>query len=247
MVSHELQIVGAGQTAGAAADDSHALVGCRLLFRQGHSVAGRIVDSHTLQAADVNRCVNHAATAACFTRMLADEAAGSRERIILADELNSVGITASANEGDVAGDVDLCRAQSHAGDRVMDIDRAFALFDVVDIILTEAFEACEHHFGSFEADSAVCAVSNVLRGAFDKVKSVHVGFAVQNILHKMLQLAEAYAAGHAFTAGLSMADLQERKLQINRAESRRAGNNVSLQVLIKTFDRKLGLVRCFDF
>ncbi|CDD12030.1 uncharacterized protein BN587_00811 [Phascolarctobacterium succinatutens CAG:287] len=167
MVSHQLQIVGCGHTAGATADDGDTFVGSRLFFGQRHSVAGRIVNSHTLQTADIDRSINHAAAAACFAGMLADKTAGSREGVILADELDSVGITACANQRNVAGDINLCRAQSYAGDRVMDVDRAFALLYVVNVIFAEAFQTGQNHFGCFEADGAVSAVGNVLRGAFD--------------------------------------------------------------------------------
>ena len=167
MMSHQLQVVGCGHTAGAAADDGDTFVGSRLLFGQRNGVAGRIVDSHTLQTADIDGSINHAAAAACFTGMLADKTAGSREGVILADELDSVGITACANQRNVAGDINLCRAQSNAGDRMMDVDRAFALLYVVNVIFTEAFQTGQNHFGCFEADGAVSAVGNVLRGAFD--------------------------------------------------------------------------------
>ena len=99
--------------------------------------------------------------------MLADKTAGSREGVILADELDSVGITACANQCNVTGDINLCRAQSNAGDRMMDVDRAFALLYVVNVIFTEAFQTGQNHFGCFEADGAVSAVGNILRSAFD--------------------------------------------------------------------------------
>ena len=167
MMAHQLQIVGCGHTAGAATDDGDTFVGSRLLFGQRNGVAGRIVNSHTLQTTDIDRSINHAAAAACFTGMLADKTAGSREGVILADELDSVGITACANQRNVAGDINLCRAQSYAGDRMMDVDRAFALLYVVNVIFAEAFQTGQNHFGCFEADGAVSAVGNVLRGAFD--------------------------------------------------------------------------------
>ena len=59
-------------------------------------------------------------------------------------------------------------------------------------------------------------------------------------------LRETYTAGYAFATGLCVADFEERQLQINRAQSRRAGDDVSFQVLVQALDRKLGLVGCFD-
>ena len=75
---------------------------------------------------------------------------------------------------------------------------------------------------------------------------MHVSLAGEHVFHKILQLREAYTAGYAFATGLCVADFEERQLQINRAQSRRAGDDVSFQVLVQALDRKLGLVGCFD-
>mgnify|MGYP004421312965 CR=1 FL=1 len=114
LVSHKLQIVSSTESSRATAYDSDTLSGGRCAFRW-RNLAG-IISRHTFQTTDIDRIIYDISAAACLTWMFTDETAGCRERIILADELNSIGITASANEGDVAGDVDLCRAQSHAGD-----------------------------------------------------------------------------------------------------------------------------------
>ena len=98
-VPHQAQIIRTGKAARAAADDGNALAGRFRAFRIRN--VARMIDRVALEAANVDGRINHIAAAARLARMLADEATGSRERIILADELNSIGITASANESDV--------------------------------------------------------------------------------------------------------------------------------------------------
>ncbi len=75
---------------------------------------------------------------------------------------------------------------------------------------------------------------------------MHVSLAGEHVFHEILQLRETYTAGYAFATCLCVADFEERQLQVNRAQSRRAGDDVSFQVLVQALDRKLGLVGCFD-
>ena len=49
----------------------------------------------------------------------------------------------------------------------MQMHGAFALFNMVNIVLTEAFQACQYHFGSFKADGAVGAIGYVFSSALD--------------------------------------------------------------------------------
>ena len=70
--------------------------------------------------------------------MFANKATGSGEGIILANKLHGISIATGANQSDVAGDIHLSRAQSHAGDGLMQMHGAFALLDVVDIVFAEA-------------------------------------------------------------------------------------------------------------
>ena len=75
---------------------------------------------------------------------------------------------------------------------------------------------------------------------------MHVSLAGEHVFHEILQLRETYATGYAFATGLCVADFEERQLQVNRAQSRRAGDDVSFQVLVQALDRKLCLVGCFN-
>ena len=114
VVTHQFQIVSCCQATGATADDSDAFAGGFCFFRNGNSVSGSVVYCHAFQAANVDGSVNHATTATSFTGMFADKCASSGEGIVLADEFNCISVTTFANESDITGDVNLCRAKSNA-------------------------------------------------------------------------------------------------------------------------------------
>ena len=107
LMSHQLQIISSAQAAGAAADDRDALTGggwtdrCRYISCHIHS--------YTFDTADIDRIIQHVAAAAGFARMFADERAGGRERVVLADQADGVGITAFGSQGDVARNIDAGR------------------------------------------------------------------------------------------------------------------------------------------
>ena len=67
------------------------------------------INCHALDAADVDGFVQHVAAAAGFARMFADERAGGRERVVLADQADGIGITAFGSQGDVARNIDAGR------------------------------------------------------------------------------------------------------------------------------------------
>ena len=60
-----------------------------------------------LQTADIDRIIDQRSAAAGLAGVLADQAAGDRKRIVLADEADRVVVAAGAGEGDVARDVDV--------------------------------------------------------------------------------------------------------------------------------------------
>ena len=77
LVTHQRQEIRRRQTARSAADDADALAGRRCGIRRRGVVC--VVARETLDAADVDRIVHHAAAAVCLARVLADIAAYGRE------------------------------------------------------------------------------------------------------------------------------------------------------------------------
>ena len=73
----------------------------------------------TLDAADVDRIVHHAAAAVGLARVLADIAAGGREGVVLADQAHGVIVTAGTHECNVARNIHSGRAQCHTGHRMI--------------------------------------------------------------------------------------------------------------------------------
>ena len=116
------QEVGAGHTGRAAADDGDLLV--KFLVCAGvHGRHVAVLGLHVLlgdelfDLVDGQRLVDGAAGAGILAVLSADATADSRERVILLDELERVGIAAVARHLDVALDGDVCRAGSLAGRR----------------------------------------------------------------------------------------------------------------------------------
>ena len=116
------QEVSAGHAGRAAADDGDLLV--KFLVRAG--VHGRhvtvlslhvLLGDELLDLVDGQRLVDSAAGAGILAILSADAAADGRERVILLDELERVGIAAVARHLDVALDGDVRRAGGLAGRR----------------------------------------------------------------------------------------------------------------------------------
>ena len=161
--------------------------------------------------------------------MLADQGAGCRERIVLTDQLHSIRIALFLHQSYVTGDIHACGTQCHAGNRLGDMAGAFAaMLDMVDVIFAETLQSRQYHMGCLIADGAVRGIHDVGSGIADQVQCLQSGFTCQHFFHQVLQLSQSHTAGNAFTAGLGMAHFQERKLQIHRAQSGRAGNDSSL-------------------
>lgn len=108
-VSHEREVVRGGETGRAAADDGDALSGggvveglrglggCAVGVEFEH--LGRVIHRIALERADVDGIVHYAAPARELAGMLADEAAGKREGVVLADKAHGVVVAAGVDPG----------------------------------------------------------------------------------------------------------------------------------------------------
>ena len=155
LMPHQLQIIGGAQTAWTSAYDGHALAGGRRAAAGGHKAG--MIDRIALDAADVDRIIQHAATAARFTRVFTDIGAYRRKRIVFADQAHRISVPAFLDQSDIARDIHAGRTHGHTGHRLIQAGCAASMQDMLFIIITKAAHALQHHFGSFIADSAVGA------------------------------------------------------------------------------------------
>ena len=140
MVTHQFQIVSSGKTGRTTADNCNAFAGSFSFLRNRNSIRRSIIYCHAFQTTNVNRSVNYATTATSFTGMFADKSAGGGEGIVFADEFNCISVTTFANESDVTGDVNLCRAKCNARNGSVYAAMAFTGFDVVNVVVAETVQ-----------------------------------------------------------------------------------------------------------
>jgi hypothetical protein len=186
LMAHELEVIGSGQTRGASADDGNGFAGGRHTGRCRHLSCS--VHRSSLHATDVNGGIQHGAAAAIFTGMLADQGAGHRERIVLADEPHRIGVSLLSHQGDVAGNIHMSRTFCHAGNAHFDLGGAASLLNMGDIVLIAALQAAEYHFGGFCTDGAVGGNGNGMSGGADHLEGFHGSTTLQNIIVKCSQL-----------------------------------------------------------
>ena len=78
------------------------------------------------------------------------------------------------------------------------------------IIISVADQTLINHPCSFIANGTVCGLHNRLGCLLHHIQRLHRSISVQNILDKLVELAKTNPAGYTFSAGLGMAELQER-------------------------------------
>ena len=132
--------------------------------------------------------------------MFADEAAGKREGVVLADEAHGVVVAARVDQGDVAGNVDVSGARRAAGHGIARTGRAASLRGVGDEVVAEALHGPQHHGSGLVADGAVGAQVGVARRALEHVDVVLAGAAIEDGLHEVAHLGKSHAAGDALSA-----------------------------------------------
>lgn len=162
--------------------------------------------------------------------------------VVLADKPDGVGVSARFDEGDIAGDIHARGALRHAGDGL--VERAFAasVFDMLHEVVAEAADALENHIRGLIADCAVRRKINAFRPSFDQVDGVEGRVAVENVVQKLFQLSQAYAAGHAFAQDCAWHIFKKEDAHIHGAKSRGACADTAFHVLVKLLDGGLRLV-----
>jgi hypothetical protein len=116
LVAVRAQVIRGGEAGRARADDADALAGVgRDLGLRIAAIGQAVLGSFGLQRPDEDGVVVAAAHAGRFTRRRADQAAGQRQRVVAADDLDRGAVVAMAEVGHEARDVDVRRAGAVAG------------------------------------------------------------------------------------------------------------------------------------
>ena len=244
LMSHQRQVIGGGEAAGAAAHHRHPLAGGGGAGRLGH--LPRLVHGIALQRPDIHRVIHHPAAAAGLTGVLTDVGAGHREGVVLADEPHRVGVPACVDQGDIAGDVHSGGAQGHAGHGVFQAAQAPVAEDMLLIVVPEGLKAHQHQLGGVDADGAVGGVHDGLGRLLDPAEDADVRLAVQHLLQHVGELSQSDAAGHALSAGLGVAQIQKIQSHVDGAQARRAGCDPLLHAPVELIHHRLGLAGGLD-
>ena len=234
LVAHHGQVVGARKTGRAAADHGDALAG--VVHYMGLVVVEvTVLNGKTLKGEDVHGVVDHAAAAVHLAGMLAHQAADERQRVVLADDLDGVGIAAGLDERNVTGNVDVRRAARDARDAGLAVKAAGVLADVMLKIVAEATDSRECHGAGLVADGAVARKVDSAGRALNQVERGPIGAPFEHIGEQVAQRAQAHAAGRTLAAALGGAQVDERcrKLDGTRGERthRQAASKRIVQVV----------------
>ena len=87
--------------------------------------------------------------------MLAHQTADERQRVVLADDLDGIGIAAGLDQRNVTGNVDVRRAARDARDAGLAVKATGVLADMVLKIIAETADGGECHGAGLVADGAV--------------------------------------------------------------------------------------------
>ena len=220
LMAHHGQVVGTGKAGRAAADHGDALAGV-----VGHAglviVEVAVLNGKTLEGEDVHGIVDHAATAVHLAGMLAHQTADERQRVVLADDLDGIGIAASLDQRNVTGNVDVRRAARDARDAGLTVKATGVLADMVLKIVAEAANGRECHGAGLVADSAVTRKVDGAGRALNQIERGLVGAALEHIGEQIAQRAQAHTAGRALAAALGGAQVDERRRKLNGARGER--------------------------
>ncbi len=136
----------------------------------------------------------------------------------------------------------MCRAQGYTGYGLIVCTGTAVILNMPYVIVPVSDKSLINHVCGLIADGAVRRFHDGERRLFHDIKRFHRCLAVQHIFHKMAELSKPDAAGHTFSTGLCVAQIQKRTRHIYRTKSRRAGFNSAFQIFIKSFHNDSGTV-----
>ena len=108
------------------------------------------------------------------------------------------------------------------------------------IVIPETDDAPQDHVGGFKTDGTVGRVLDDPGRPLDQVDVFQTGVAIQHVFQQLGQRAQAHPAGHAFAAGLGVAQAQECQGKVHRAQTRRAGDDAPFHIAVKPLYHLLG-------
>ena len=231
-VAHHGQVVGAGKAGRAAADHGDALAGV-----VGHGglvvVEVTMLNGKALKGENVHGVIDHAAATVHLAGMLAHQAADERQRVVLADDLDGVGVAAGLDQRDVTGNVDVRRAARDARDAGLAVKAAGVLADVMLKVVTEAADGRECHGAGLVADGAVARKVDGAGGALNQIECGLVGAALEHIGEQVAQRAQAHAAGCTLAAALRRAQVDECRRKLNGTRSERTHRQTASERIVQ--------------
>ena len=165
--------------------------------------------------------------------MLAHQAADERQRVVLADDLDGVGIAAGLDQRDVAGNVYVRRAARDARDARLAVKAAGVLADVVLKVIAEATDGRQRHGAGLVADGTVTQKIDGASRALDQIERGLVGAALEHIGEQVAQRAQAHTAGCTLAAALRRAQVDERRRKLNGTRSERAHRQTASERIVQ--------------
>ena len=135
MVSHQCQIICRTQTTGATTQNSNFL-SCWFCARRCRHYA-RIIHSIPFQRTNVDGIIYHISAAPCFTGMFTDHSTGCYKGIVLSNKTYRICITFMGNQGNIPGNIHICRTEGHTGHRLVNVKQTAFIMDMFQIIITE--------------------------------------------------------------------------------------------------------------
>ena len=118
--------------------------------------------------------------------MLADEAAGGRERIILTDQPDGIRVPPFAHKRHVAGNVHVSRTERHAGHRLVVCTCTASVLNMPHIVVPVTDQSLVHHIGCFIANGTVCGLHDGKGSFFHQIQGFHCGFPAQNVADQLV-------------------------------------------------------------
>ena len=221
LVAHHGQVVGTGKAGRAAADHGDALTGV-VHYMRLMVVEVTVFNGKALEGEDVHGVVDHAAAAVHLAGMLAHQAADERQRVVLADDLNGIGIAARLDKRNVPGNVDVRRAARDARNAGLAVKAAGVLADVMLKIVAKTADSRKRHGAGLVADGAIARKVDGAGRALNQVERGLIGAPFEHIGEQVAQRAQAHATGRALAAALGGAQVDERCRKLHGTRGERA-------------------------
>ncbi len=188
LMTHHGQVVGTGKAGRAAADHGDALTGV-VHYMRLVVVEVTVLNGKTLKGKDVHGIIDHAAATVHLAGMFAHQAANERQRVVLADDLDGIGIAAGLDQRNVTGNVDVRRAARDARDTGLTIKAAGVLANVMLKIVAEAANGRERHGAGLVADGAIARKVDGAGRALNQVECGLIGAPFEHIGEQVAQRA----------------------------------------------------------